>query len=220
MWNNAIHPHDVWDAYVAKYGDGIDAFFQVADTEIGRMGLTVCTEGSFPEIYRAYGLQGAEIVYRPSYPEPSLSSPLTPWWEIQNIARALDNNFYMICPNSTQLYNDEAKRFDVCGGASRIVGYRGELLAKLPYNLEGAAVAKINIEELRDHRDRAVWGNWIAMLQTEMYRKMYDRPIRPKNQWLERIPGSFRDTRKENEDIGRDVIKKLQKDGIFLPPSE
>ncbi|MFH0914570.1 MAG: nitrilase-related carbon-nitrogen hydrolase [Chloroflexota bacterium] len=217
VWNNAIHPQDVWDAYVAKYGDGIEAFFQVADTEIGRMGCAICTEGSFPDIFRALGLQGAEIVYRPSYLEPYISGPGNDWWEIQNRARALDNNFYMVCPNSAQLYNDEPKRFDVCGGGSMIVDYRGRVLSKLPYNNEGAAVAKINIEELRDHRERGIWGNWISMLHTELYKKMYDRPIAPNNRFLRKPPG--RNNFKYNEDTQRENIKRLQKEGIFLPPS-
>lgn len=213
--NHAIHPQDVWDAYTAKYGDGIDAFFKVVDTDIGRIGLSICTEGSFPEIYRAYGLQGAEIVYRPSYPEPYMSGPGIDWWEIQNRARALDNNFYMICPNSAPLYNAPGKAFDVCGGRTMIVGYRGEVLSMVMYNGEGFAAAKINIEELRDHRDRALWGNWLAMLQTELFRKMYDRQHHPKNLWLNKPPGTFQD----NVDALQDTIKRLQDEGVFLRPS-
>ena len=86
---DSLTPQDVWDRYVSKFGDGLDAFFQVVDTDIGRIGLTICMEGSFPEIYRAFALQGAEIMYRPTYPEPWVSGPGTSWWEIQNRARAL-----------------------------------------------------------------------------------------------------------------------------------
>ena len=44
--------------------------FPVVDTEIGRIGTIVCMEGSYPETARGLAMNGAEIMYRPSYPEP------------------------------------------------------------------------------------------------------------------------------------------------------
>jgi predicted amidohydrolase len=38
-------PHDVYDAWVKSFGDGLDAFFQVADTDIGKIGSLICWEG-------------------------------------------------------------------------------------------------------------------------------------------------------------------------------
>ncbi len=209
---------DVWDAYVRKYGDGLDAFFQVADTDIGRIGLTICMEGSFPEIYRGFAMQGAEIMYRPSFVEPWVSGPGTNWWEIQNRARALDNNFFMICPNTGPLYvgPNQVPAIDHCGGHSMIVDYRGQMLSCINYTGEGYACAKINIEELRDHHIRAQFGNWLPLLRTECYRKIYDKPIYPKNIGLEKAPGS----RDEYEVIVKETIGKLQEQGIFLTPSE
>jgi len=210
-------PHDVWDAYVKKYGDGLDALFQVADTDIGRVGLTVCMEGSFPEIYRGLARQGAEIVYRPSYAEPWVSGPGVNWWEIQNRARALDNNFYMICPNTGPYYGRGVPiPCSNSGGHSMIVDYRGQVLSCITYEGEGYAAAKINIEELRDHRDRALFGNWLPLLRTECYRKIYDKPIYPKNTWLEKPTGS----REEVETVLRETIGKLQGQGVYLPPSK
>jgi len=57
-------PHDVWDRWVELYGEGLDAFFPVTDTEIGRIGCIICMEGSFPETTRGLAMNGAEIVYR------------------------------------------------------------------------------------------------------------------------------------------------------------
>jgi beta-ureidopropionase len=214
-YSGSTTPHDVWDAYTAKYGDGIDAFFQVADTDIGRIGLTVCMEGSFPEIYRAYGLQGAEIVYRPSYPEPYVSGPGVDWWEIQNRSHSLDNNFYSICPNSAPPYQGDV--YPICGGHSMIVDYRGQVLSRTKYNGEGFASAKVNIEELRDHRDRAAFGNWIPFIRTELYRKIYERAIFPKNLYMKKPPPYG--TRPEREGPMRESIRRLQEDGMFQRPS-
>jgi predicted amidohydrolase len=63
-------PHDVWDRWTELYGTGLDAFYPVVDTQIGRIGCVICMEGSYPETARGLAMNGAEIIYRPSYPEP------------------------------------------------------------------------------------------------------------------------------------------------------
>ena len=89
-------PHDVWDQWVELYGSGLDAFFPVTDTDIGRIGCIICMEGSYPETARGLAMNGAEVVYRPSYPEPYVANGL---WEVQNRSRALDNTMYLVAPN-------------------------------------------------------------------------------------------------------------------------
>ena len=59
-------PHDVYDQWVEQHGDSIDAFFPVAKTPIGNIAGTVGVEGSCPESFRAFALNGAEILYRAS----------------------------------------------------------------------------------------------------------------------------------------------------------
>ena len=61
-------PHDVYDWWVEKYGRNLQAFWPVVDTEIGRLGIMMANEGSYPENARALALNGAEVVYRASYP--------------------------------------------------------------------------------------------------------------------------------------------------------
>ena len=41
-------------------------------------------------------MNGAEVVYRASYQHPHTGNE---FFEIQNRARALDNNFYVVAPN-------------------------------------------------------------------------------------------------------------------------
>ena len=210
--SHSITPHDVWDAYTAKYGDGLESFFQVADTDIGRIGLSICMEGYFPDIYRAYAMLGAEIVYRPSSTDPRVSQGS---WEISNRARALDNNCYMVCPNTAPANSSTA--FKAAGGRSMIVDYRGQVLNKVLYNGEGYACGLLNIEELRDHRERAVSVNWLPGLATECYRKIYDTPIYPKNLWLHESPGYSRERLKFNRFF--ESVGELQKRGVFQKPA-
>ena len=67
---HSVCPHDIYDWWVERYGRTLDAFWPVADTELGRMGIMMANEGSYPENARALALNGAEVVYRASYPAP------------------------------------------------------------------------------------------------------------------------------------------------------
>src|SRR6266699_1112456 len=90
---HSVCPHDVYDWWVEKYGRNLDAFWPVVETEIGRMGIMMANEGSYPENARALALNGAEFVYRASYPHPATGNEI---FEIQSRARALDNNLYVV----------------------------------------------------------------------------------------------------------------------------
>ena len=85
-------PHDIWDRFVQVYGETLEAFFPVVDTEIGKIGTLECMDTSFPETARGMAMNGAEILYAPTYIEPYVSRG---WHEVQLRARALDNNCYL-----------------------------------------------------------------------------------------------------------------------------
>jgi len=72
------------------------AFWPVADTKIGRLGIMMAMEGSYPENGRGLALNGAEVVYRASLPAPFTEND---FFEITNRARALENNMYIVAPN-------------------------------------------------------------------------------------------------------------------------
>ena len=57
---HSVCPHDVYDWWIEKYGRNLDAFWPVADTAIGRLGIMMANEGSSPENARALALNGAE----------------------------------------------------------------------------------------------------------------------------------------------------------------
>jgi predicted amidohydrolase len=86
---HSVTPHNVWDRWVELYGDGLDAFYPVADTEIGRLGIMMANEASYPENARGLAMNGCEVAYRGPYPHPHAGNG---FYEIQNRARALDNN--------------------------------------------------------------------------------------------------------------------------------
>ena len=67
---HSVCPHDVWDRWIELHGRSLQSFFPVVDTPIGRLGVMMANEGSYPENARALAMNGAEVIYRPSYPHP------------------------------------------------------------------------------------------------------------------------------------------------------
>jgi len=208
-------PHDVWDRWIELYGEGLDAFYPVVDTEIGRIGCLVCMEGSYPETARGLAMNGAEVLYRPSYPEPYVSNGL---WEVQNRARALDNTMYVVAPNPASYYltPQTENPLDVVGGNSMIVDYQGRVISN--HQSGGTASyagAIIDIEALRQYRARSLWGNWLKDLRTEQYRLIYDQPIYEKNRCLTRPPLKHA----ENDKVVRAATRRLVDRGVWKLPA-
>jgi len=203
-------PHDVYDEWVAEHGDSLEAFFPVAKTEIGNIAGTIGVEGAFPESYRAFALNGAEILYRGSLPEPWVSREI---FEVQNRARAMDNTAYMIATNTGTLImpgapGEAPTRVDgALGGRSAIYNYRGEVQATNTIVGDCYVASEINIEALRHYRENARFQNWIPYLKTELFDKLYAEPLWPKN----RPPMQHADADK----VFRDNVAKLLKRGTF-----
>lgn len=202
-------PHDVFDEWVASHGDSIDAFFPVARTEIGNIGGSVGVEGSFPESYRGFALNGAEILYRGSLPEPWVSREI---WEIQNRARALDNTAYLVAPNTGSLImpgNPPTVIGGALGGRSMIAGYKGELLAQSNVADDCYVAVEVNIDALRYYRETARFQNWLPYLRTEIYRKLYETAIWPKNRQALDDAGT--------EAVFHDSVARLRSRGTLTP---
>ena len=213
---HSVCPHDIYDWWIEKYGRNLDAFWPVADTEIGRLGIMMANEGSYPENARALALNGAEVVYRASYPHPATGNEM---FEIQSRARALDNNMYVVAPNmgTYYLFPDETTPIDTFGGRSYVIDYKGRIVGKQEYGSGSTYVSGvIDIEALRDHRARAQWDNWLKDVRTELYQLLYEQPIYPKNLYLEREPMKHAEYKKK---VIEPQIKLLQDRGVWAKPA-
>jgi beta-ureidopropionase len=216
-------PHDVYDAWVEKFGDGLDAFFPVVDTDIGKIGTLICYEGSFPETWRGEAMNGAEIIYRTSY--ITLGEP-DKRYRLQNQANALFNCVYTINPTMGELahssvtgYAGKATPYEclgagISGGDSTIIDYRGQLLSLAGHTGETFIFSPINIEALRDYRARVSVGNWLPHIKSEIFRKIYEEPVYPKNSRM-KAP-------KQREEYTKEymrVVETLIQRDIFTAPS-
>ena len=93
----------------------------VVDTELGKIGMIICFDGDFPELSRIQGIQGAELIARPSAFLRSADI-----WELTNRARAYDNHFFMVGANAVGI--DPAGT--IYFGNSMIVSPIAEVIAR------------------------------------------------------------------------------------------
>jgi hypothetical protein len=123
----------------------------------------------------------------------------------------------MICPNVGPVYLHPKMRHpvDIAGGNSHIVDYYGNIMS---YSAPGAntmVAAILDIEALRQFRVMNLNSNWMKDLRTEIFRKMYDEPIHPKNLWMTQNPLPHG----EVDEIYRANIQRLVARGAFTPPA-
>jgi len=211
---HSLTPHDVYDWWIEKYGSGLDAFWPVVDTPLGRMGIMMANEASYPENARGLAMNGCEVAYRASIPHPAASND---YFEIQNRARALDNNMYVVAPNLGNYYltAESDTPVDCFGGGSMIVNYRGQIVGKHNYSGSSSFVSgPIDIAAMRHHRNNSQWTNWMKDLKTEMYQKIYEQPVFPKNLYLDRKPMKHAEYR---EKVTKRQIALMQERGIWKP---
>jgi predicted amidohydrolase len=175
----------------------------------------MANEGSYPENARALAMNGAEVLYRASIPHPAASND---YFEIQNRARALDNNLYIVAPNMGTYYltKDSEAPIDAFGGGSMIVDYRGHIVGAQRYSGVSTWLSgPVNIEALRHHRATSPWTNWMKDLRTEMYQMVYEQPVYPKNLYLERAPYTHAEYKAEVTDR---QIRTMHERDIWVPP--
>ncbi len=213
----SVSPHDLFDWWVEKYGRTLDAFWPVADTEIGRLGIMMAMEGNYPENGRGLAMNGAEVVYRASMPGPMTQNDI---FEISNRARALENNFYVVAPNvgTYYLFEDHDTPIDCFGGHSMIVDYKGAIVGKQRYSGASTSVTGvINIEALRHHRANAQVTNWMKDVRSELAQIIYEQPLYPKNRYLDQEPPKHAEYKAEV--IDANIARMHERDIWKLPGS-
>ncbi len=208
-------PHDLFDEYTKVFGGGIDTLFPVIDTEIGKLGTMTCHDGCTPEVSRALGYNGCEIICHPVALQ-EVEGVSEPWdfWMFTRRTRAHDNMCYLLGSNwGTVEYDYYPRAF--CSGNSFAIDYTGMVLRHMPYPEEQVLAVTIDIESLREHRSRCNHNTWVD-LRTEGFRQIYEKPIYPPNQFP---PG--RPPRNLADKMGpvKEVFQDLYGRGQFTPPS-
>jgi nitrilase len=107
------------------------------DTPVGRLGLSVCYDVRFPELYRYLSAEGAQLFAVPS----AFTSPTgRAHWETLLRARAIENLCYVVAPAQSGFHASGRETY----GDSMIVDYWGRVLQRVPRG-RGCALAEIDL---------------------------------------------------------------------------
>jgi nitrilase len=118
----------------------------IADTPVGRLGMSVCYDMRFPELYRDLVLQGAEWLAMPAaFTVPTGRAH----WETLLRARAIENLCYVVAPAQVGTHTNGRETY----GDTLIVDYWGQILARLAKG-PGVIVADFDLAKLADTRAR------------------------------------------------------------------
>jgi predicted amidohydrolase len=118
----------------------------IADTPVGKLGLSVCYDMRFPELYRELVSKGAEWLAMPAaFTVPTGRAH----WETLLRARAIENLCYVVAPAQTGTHTSGRETY----GDSIIVDYWGQVLSRLAKGT-GVITAEIDLAKEAETRTR------------------------------------------------------------------
>jgi predicted amidohydrolase len=172
-------PHDVWDKYLDCYG--LEGVFPVAKTEIGNLAALASEEILYPEVARCLAMRGAEIFLHSTSEVYGERSPK----DAGKICRAVENMAYVVSSNTAGIINTAIPAASADGG-SKVVDYRGIILAETATGESMAAFAEIDLAALRCYRRRPGLNNLLSRQRFELYAASYSQAhFYPANTMLE-----------------------------------
>ncbi len=118
----------------------------IAQTPVGRLGLSVCYDMRFPELYRDLVAQGAEWLAMPAaFTVPTGRAH----WETLLRARAIENLCYVVAPAQSGTHTSGRETY----GDTLVVDYWGQVLSRLPKGT-GVITAEIDLAKQAETRAR------------------------------------------------------------------
>lgn len=109
-----------------------------------RLGLTICYDLRFPELYRMLALDGAEVVFVPA--AFTLFTGKDHWHTLLR-SRAIENQCYVLAPAQIGPHDPNAQ----CYGHALVADPWGTIIADAP-NHEGVVIADIDFDYLQQVR--------------------------------------------------------------------
>lgn len=118
----------------------------VVDSPVGKIGLSICYDLRFPEIYRKLTQMGAQILIVPS--AFSSTTGQSHWLPLLQ-ARAIENNCYVVAPAQTGIHSSGRKTW----GHTVIIDPWGEILVERAADC-GVVLADIDLIKLKRIREQ------------------------------------------------------------------
>ncbi len=127
------HVQGFWEKYFFRPGNG---GYPVFDTSVGMIGVYICYDRHFPEVWRALGLNGAKIVFNPSATSRGLSMYL---WNLEQPAAAVANEYFIGAINRV---GQEPLGDNDFYGSSYFVNPRGQIVGEAASDTEEELVVR------------------------------------------------------------------------------
>jgi predicted amidohydrolase len=112
----------------------------IFETNLGKLGITICYDIFFPEITRALRLQGAKFIICISA-SPAVRKK---FFETLTAARAIENTCFLAYVNLVGIEN--GLQF---WGGSRLIGPSGHIITQLKYDEEDLSFGNVNYDDLK-----------------------------------------------------------------------
>ena len=112
-----------------------------------KMGLSICYDLRFPQMYRKYAASGAHAVCVPSAFTHETGKA---HWEVLLRARAIENRYYVLAPNQIGKSGVGVRHY----GHSMIVGPWGEVLATASEGREEIIYAQMSLTDIKAARQK------------------------------------------------------------------
>jgi predicted amidohydrolase len=134
----------------------------VFDTPLGRLGIHICYDMSFPEVARVQVLKGADLLINVS----ASAGGFEEVWEHGLFMRAVENStWYMVCSVVGM------QRGDRLFGGSRVVDPTGKVVAAGKFDEEDLVIADVDLSMTRAARASS---HSFSIRQPEIYRAISD----------------------------------------------
>lgn len=143
LFDVRVNEHE-WYQESAAIEPGTDLV--VVDTPVGKVGLSVCYDLRFPELYHALERQGAELIT-----VPSAFTKVTgeAHWHVLLRARAIENSCYVLAANQGGVHENGRMTY----GHSTIIDPWGKVLVERNEGT-GIIIADIDLTELHELRKK------------------------------------------------------------------
>lgn len=119
----------------------------LAETEFGKLGLTICYDVRFPHLYRKLAQAGAEVL---TIPAAFTRVTGQAHWHVLVRARAIETGSFVIAPAQGGTHEDGRETF----GHSLIVSPWGDVLAEKADDEPGVIVVDIDLDAVAKARGR------------------------------------------------------------------
>ncbi|PKN12263.1 MAG: carbon-nitrogen family hydrolase [Deltaproteobacteria bacterium HGW-Deltaproteobacteria-4] len=118
--------------------------YLVVETSVGRLGIAICYDLRFPELFRRMALDGAEIICLPAeWPKPRQEH-----WRTLLRARAIENQLFVVAANCCGVQG----KLDFFG-MSLLLSARGEVLAEAG-EVATCLVTEFDFAEMEEYRQQ------------------------------------------------------------------